>query len=140
MQRRWRARRRQGSLRLLLEGDRGNEIVATSRNSDDITLAALPVTESAAQSADLNLQICLFDESLGPSSGDQLFLGAHLANAFDQSRQDVKGAAAQPYRLLAFQQEPSRRKQAERAKRDRASVHGSSPGSLFLPFFTCPRP
>src|SRR5258705_13374044 len=86
VQRCWRARRGQGSLRLLLEGDRRNEIVATSRNSDDITLAALPVTESAAQSADLNLQICLFDESLRPSSGDQFFLRGHLASAFDSSR------------------------------------------------------
>src|SRR5689334_25437160 len=96
-------------------------------------MAALAVAEGAAQGADLDLQVRFFDERSRPGSGYQLLLADHLAGAFDQGGQDVEGAAAEPHRLVALEQEPPRRKQPERAKRDRASVHGSGPGSPSLP-------
>ena len=88
-------------------------------------MAALAVAEGAAQGADLNLQIRFFDEGLRPDAGDQFLLADHLAGAFDQSGQNVEGAAAEPHRLVALEQEPLRRKEPERAKRDRVSVHGA---------------
>ena len=50
----------------LIASYRGNEIVAASRNGDDVAIAALAVTEGAAQSAHLNLEICFFDVRFGP--------------------------------------------------------------------------
>src|SRR5580704_14607924 len=72
--------------------------------------------EGAAQGAHLDLQVRFFDEGLWPGSGDQLFLADHLARAFDQSGQNVKGAAAEPHRPVALEQEPLRCKQPVRAK------------------------
>ena len=88
-------------------------------------MAALAVAEGAAQGADLNLQICFFDEGLRPASGYQLFLADHLAGTFDQSGENVEGAAAEPHRLVALEQKPLRGKEPERAKRDRESIRGS---------------
>src|SRR5882724_11774404 len=96
-------------------------------------MAALAVAEGAAQSADLNLQIRFFDEGLRPGSGDELLLADHLAGALDQRGQDVEGAAAEPHRLVAFEQEALRCVKSERAKRDRNSIHGADPS---LPLFT----
>src|SRR4030095_8494154 len=87
-------------LRWLLTSYRGDEIVTPSRNGDDVTVPALAVAEGAAQGAHLNLQVRFFDERLRPGSGDQLLFADHLAGAFDQSGQNVKGAAAEPHRLL----------------------------------------
>jgi hypothetical protein len=87
-----------------------------------VAILALSVAKGATQSADLDLQIGLPDEGLRPGAGYQLLLADHLAGAFDQSGEDVKGAAAEPHWLVALQQEPLRRKQPERTKRDRASI------------------
>ena len=95
-------------------------------------MVALAVAEGATQSADLNLQIRFFDERLRPGSGDQLLLADHLAGAFDQSGQDVEGAAAEPHWLVALEQEPLRCKEPERAKRDRVSVHGGYAGFTYF--------
>ena len=125
VRRRRRDCRRQRGPRWLLEANRRNEIVASSRNGDDVAMAALAVAEGATQSADLNLQIRFFDEGLRPGSGDQFLLADHLAGAFDQSGQNVKSAAAEPHRLIALEQEPPRCNEPERAERDRVSIHGA---------------
>src|SRR5260370_33205280 len=105
-------------------------MVTPSRNGDHVTVPALAVAEGAAQGAHLNLQVRLFDERLRPGSGDQLLLADHLAGAFDQSSQNVKGAAAEPHRLVALEQEPPRRQEPVRAKRARLFIHeGRSPES-----------
>src|SRR5216684_4671832 len=101
---------------------RGDEIVAPPRNGDHIAIAALSVAEGATQRADLHLQICFFDERLRPGSGYQLFLADNLAGAFDQSGQDVEGAAAEPYRCVALKKQPLRRKEPEWLKQDRRLI------------------
>ncbi len=90
-------------------------------------MAALTVAECATQSADLNLQIRIFDEHFRPDPGYQILLTDHLAGALDQGSEDVKGAAAEPHRVIALEQEPLRSKEPKRAKRDCASVHGPVP-------------
>jgi hypothetical protein len=97
-------------------------------------MAALAVAESTAQCADLNLQICLFDERFRPGSGYQLLLADRFASPLDECGKNVKGSAAEPHRLVALEQEPLRRKQPKRAKRDRVCVHGPAPWSNH---FTC---
>jgi hypothetical protein len=86
-------------------------------------MAILTVAQGAPQSADLNLQVRFLDKRPRPGSGDELLLADHFARVFDQNRQDIEGAAAEPYRLIAFEQKPLRRKEPERAKRDRIAVH-----------------
>src|SRR5207245_4200510 len=88
----------------------------------DVAMAALAVAESAAQSADLNLQIRILDERFRPGSGYQFLLTDHLAGAFDQGGQDVEGAAAEPHRRVALEQQTLRCKEPEWAKRDRESI------------------
>jgi hypothetical protein len=100
-------------------------------------MVILTVAEGAPQSADLNLQIRFLDERLRPGSGDQFLLADHLARVFDQNREDIEGAAAEPHRLIALEQEPLPRKEPERAKRDRISVHKEARRIwLFLPHST----
>ena len=79
-------------------------------------MAALAVAEGAAQSAHLNLEIRFFDVRFRPGSRYQFVLANHLAGAFDQSRQNVKGAAAEPHWPVALKQEPLRWKEPVRAK------------------------
>ena len=55
VERRRRSCRRRRNPRCLLTTHRGNKIVASSWNGDDVAIAALAVTERAAQSAYLNL-------------------------------------------------------------------------------------
>src|SRR6266478_5585272 len=64
--------------RYLLASHRGNEIVTAPRHGEDVAIAALAVTEGAAQGAHLDLEVRFLDERLRPGSGDQLFLGDHL--------------------------------------------------------------
>ena len=100
-------------------------------------MVALPVAKSTTQSTDLDLQIGFVDERCWPNLGDQLFLADQLTSAFDQSGQDVEGAAAKPHWLVALEQEPLSHEEPVRAERD---VHGAAPGltapSFFLPDFT----
>jgi hypothetical protein len=71
-----------------------------------------------------DLQIRIFDKCLGPGSGNQFLLVNHLAGVFDQGGEDVKGATAEPHRVLALEQEPLRCKQPKWSKSDRAAIHG----------------
>jgi hypothetical protein len=69
-------------------------------------MAALAVADGSTQGADLNLQVRFFDKGLRPGSGYQFPLADHLAGTFDQGGQDIEGAATQPHRFVAFEQEP----------------------------------
>src|SRR5271170_3368478 len=113
-------------LRRLHKPDSRNETVASSRNGGDESPPALTVAKSAAHCADLNLQIRFFHERLRPNSGYEFLFADNLAGAFDQSGQDVKRPVAEPRRHIAFEQEPPRHKEPERAKGDRASIHGAA--------------
>jgi hypothetical protein len=74
---------------------------------------------------------------LRPSPTYQFLFADYLAGAFDQSSQDVEGAAAEPHRLVALEQETLLCKEPERAKRDRVPIHGIAHGIYsFLPKFT----
>src|ERR1700730_10296836 len=68
---------------------RGDEIVTPSWNGGDIATAALAIAQGAAQGADLDLQVRLFDEGLRPSSGYELILADYLTRAFDQRGENV---------------------------------------------------
>jgi hypothetical protein len=59
--------------------------------------------QSPAQRADLEFEIALLDNGVGPDAGDQIVFADHLAQVLDQSDQNVQGAAAKPNGLFAFQ-------------------------------------
>src|SRR5205823_6747641 len=103
---------------------RGDEIVTPSCNGGDVAIAALAIAQGTAQGADLDLQVRVFDEGFRPGSGYQFFLADNLAGAFEQRRKDVKGTAAEAHRLVAFKQQPLRRKESVRAKGDRGAAAG----------------
>jgi hypothetical protein len=71
---------------------------------------------------------------LRPGSGYQFLFADHLAGAVDERGQDVKGAAAEPHRLVALEQQPLRCKKPVRAKQYRLLVHRAGPG---FTSFTC---
>ena len=51
-----------------------------------------------------------------------MWLLGHRAGAFDEHGQNLKGAATEPYRRVALEQEPLRRRKPVRTKRDRRLV------------------
>src|SRR5580700_5283859 len=125
MRRRWRDRRGPRCRRRFLLAYRRDETVTTPDNGGDVTIVALAIAKGATQCADLDLQIGFVDERCWPNLGDQLFLADQLTSAFDQSGQDVEGAAAKPHWLVALEQEPLSHEELVRAERD---VHGAAPG------------
>jgi hypothetical protein len=70
-------------------------------------------TEGTAQRTDLDLEIALLDEDLWPDPGDQLFLRNHPAGIFNENKENVQRAAAEPDLLPAIQQQPLAGKQLE---------------------------
>jgi hypothetical protein len=118
-----RSGREQRHLCWLLDASQGDETIAPSRDGDDVAPTVLAVAEGAAQSTHLDLQIGFLNEGSRPGAGDQLFLANHFAGAFDQGRQDLEGAAAQPHRLIPLEQQSLRCQEPERPKRNRVCVH-----------------
>ena len=93
----------------------------------------MAIAQGAAQGADLDLQVRVFDKGFRPGSGYQFFLADNLAGAFEQRRKDVKGTAAEAHRLVAFKQQALCREKPERAKDDGLSVHRLI--AEFTPFY-----
>jgi len=53
----------------------------------------------------MDAKVTLFDECIRPDAGDQFFLGYHLTGIFHEYREDLERPAAEPERLLVFQQQ-----------------------------------
>ena len=108
--------------------DGRNEAIAASRDIGDEALPGLSVAEGAAQGGDMDLQIALFHEGVGPYAVEQLLLAQDLARPLQKGDQDVAGTAAEVHRLIAFEQQLLRGKQPEGAKGDFARLFGLVPG------------
>jgi hypothetical protein len=81
----------------------------------------------------MDLEIALFDESVGPGTGNELALADKFARAFDQSSQDVERAAAKTKRLVAFEQKMLSREQAKGAEANCVVGRSNRPiGHLYL--------
>jgi len=78
-----------------------------------------PITERAAQPADLNREIGLLDVCAWPYARDQLFLADELAGAFEQRDENIEGTTADLDRLAVLGEQPLHREHAERAERGR---------------------
>lgn len=115
-------RRRPRGLR---KRDRRHEAIPSPGDGSQVPVAATSVTERSTQRGDLNLEIALLDEGMGPDAGHEVALADQLAGALDQRDQDVQGAAAQTHGLAGFQQESPCREEIEWPEGDRASALSS---------------
>src|SRR6516162_9139302 len=103
--------------------DRRHETIAASRNGGDVSAAGLAFAQRATQCADIDLEIALFDNGVGPNAGYELVPADQLSRSLDQRSQDLQGAAAETNERFAFQQQMSRWMEAERAKRLVGGLH-----------------
>jgi hypothetical protein len=89
----------------------------------------LPVAKQPSDRGNVNTEIGFIDRGRRPGAGEQRFLAHQIARVLDQGDEDVKRAAADPNRSVAFQQQLVSRKQAKRAKCDCAGFlrHSSRP-------------
>jgi hypothetical protein len=94
-------RRRQ---RLPLKHYRRNKAVAPSRDIGQIAIAPTAIAQDFADGGDVDPQVSLLDERVGPDAGNDFFLGDNFACPLDQRGQDFERPAAEMERPLAFEQ------------------------------------
>ena len=112
--------------------DRRHETIAASRNGGDVSSAGPTFAQRSSKRRDIDLEIALFDNGVGPNARRQLVLGDQLSRSLDQRSQDLEGAATETNERFTFQQQVSRWMEAERAKRLVGGLH--SLGALrYLP-------
>src|SRR3954453_1005968 len=99
------------------DAHRGHEAVAAAGDGGQEAVAVLAVTQRLAERGDVDPEVALLDEGVGPDAGDKLVLADDLARPLDQGDQDVQRPAAERHRLVALEQELPRREQPERPER-----------------------
>jgi hypothetical protein len=80
----------------------GDEAIASTGNVDDVSIAAQTVTERLSQGGYVDFKISFLNEDIWPNTRDQIFLADNLAGAFDQARQNFKGATADLDQLIGL--------------------------------------
>jgi hypothetical protein len=99
-----RRRLRHRCFRRSLLRDRRDEAIASAGNGDDIAIAALAVTEGAAQRGHMDAKIAFLDEDVGPHAANQFLLADDRAGLVDKDRENVERACADAERLFAVEQ------------------------------------
>ena len=84
--------------------DRCDKTIAASGNRRDISVVGLTIRQRAAQRGNLELEIALDDDGMGPDLCNQLRLAHHLTRTLSKSDQKIESAAADLDRLVIFQQ------------------------------------
>jgi hypothetical protein len=85
--------------------DRSNKAVASTIHGEDISVARLAIAQGSPQHRNLDLEIALLHREAGPDPRNQFLLAYHLAWALKKCNQEVKGAATEVHRFVAFEQE-----------------------------------
>ena len=78
----------------------------------------------------MDAEVALLDEGVGPDFPHQVVLADQLAARFDQRNQEVEGAAPEPHRLVAFDEQLPRRIEPERPEGQ--TVIGGGGGGGFV--------
>ena len=112
-----RARRRSGGV---FGDDIRDKPITSPRDRLQVAAAFLPISQRPPEGGDLELQVSFNDVGAGPRARDQLILAEQFARPFDQSNEEIKGAATDMNGLACFEQEPLPGKQTERPKRYRS--------------------
>ena len=97
--------------------NRSDEAIAASGDGGDISTAEPAFAERPSEGRDLDLEIALLDNGVGPDAGCQFVLADQLAWALDQCAQDFQGTTAEPNGRLTLQQQLSCGQKAERTER-----------------------
>ena len=100
--------------------------VPPPRNIRQVSASRLAVAQRPSKPSHLDFDAALVDKNVGPDAGHELALADQFARAVDKSDQYLKRPAAKPNRRLTFQQQLLRRKEAERAERNRTLGRGDS--------------
>jgi len=108
------AHNRERRFLLTPSGDCANELVSSARNINDEPISVLSVAQRAAQSRNMDGQICRTDKDIWPNAVGQFLLADKLTCALNQSNQDFQCTTSQRHWLVAFQQQKLCRKQAKR--------------------------
>ena len=117
--------RRRGALESLRCARRGGldssyKAVAASRNGRNIPPAGLPLSQRFSKCRDVDFEIALFHDNVGPRASHELAFGDKLARTLDQCGQDLESATPETNESLAFQQALLCGKEPERAERKSA--------------------
>src|SRR5262249_35653749 len=97
-----------------------HETVPLPWNTGDVSAAGLAVAQHSSERSDLDFEVALVDDDVGPDASHELLLAHKLTRALDQHVQDFQSPSADPHGSFAFQQELLCRKEAERAERRHA--------------------
>ncbi len=100
-----------------LDDDRRHKTVAPAGDVGDVASARMAVTQRPPERRHMDPEVGVLDEGAGPDPGDEIILADQLAGVLDQGDEDVEGAAAEPDRLVALQEELLCRDQMERPER-----------------------
>ena len=106
----------------LLVRNWGNKAIAASGDRDDIATVIFSVSQRPAQRGDVDGEIILDDDCIGPDAGHKVPLAGKFAGAFDQHDENIESAATEVKRVARIQQKPFHGKQAKWAEQD----HGDS--------------
>src|ERR1700681_925651 len=106
------------------EVDRCHEAIAAPRNIGKVSTTWLAVAQRPSKRRDMDLEVALLDDRVGPHARHELVLGNQLARALDQCCQDLQGTAAETNGGVTFQQKLLRRKEAEGTERNRTIGRG----------------
>src|SRR5262245_7336295 len=111
-------RDRSGLLRLLPHEDRSDEAVAAAGNVRDVAVARLAIAQGATERGDMDPEIAVFDERVGPDPTHQLLIAQELTGALNERRQDLAGATAEVNGFVAIEKQLSRWNEPEGPERD----------------------
>lgn len=81
-----------------------NKAVSASRDIGQIAIAPTAIAQNFADGGDVDPQVSVLDERVGPDAGNDFFLGDNFPRPLDQGGQDFECPAAEVERLLAFEQ------------------------------------
>src|SRR5277367_7178449 len=81
-----------GLRRFRKNGDRRSEAIAAPRYVDNVSRAILPIAERATKRGDVDPNIGLFDERIGPDLPGEFSLVDNLTGSLDEDLQNRQGS------------------------------------------------
>ena len=93
--------------------DRRDEAVAAAGNVRDVAIARLAIAQGAAERGNVDPEIAVLDERIGPDATHQLLIAQQLTSALNERCQDLAGAAAEVNGRVAIEKQLSRWKESE---------------------------
>jgi hypothetical protein len=103
-------------LRLRGDGYRRDEAVAAARNVRDVAIARLAIAQGAAHRGNVNPEIAVLDERIGPDATHQLLVAQELTGAFNERYENLASTTAQVNGPVAIEKQLSSWEESEGPK------------------------